>query len=467
MQKVLSALLAGTVILGTAPALAEQSTIADQKDLSVTIYNDNLGLVREVRALKLEKGARELQFADVAAQIDPTSVSLRSLTAPQDLQVLEQNYEYDLLTPHKLLEKYIGQEVEIHTGNAISKATLLSTNEGAVYRIGDKIYMQAPGAVVLPKVPDNLIARPTLKWMLQNDRSAGEQQTEVSYLTGGMSWKANYVVVVNDKQTQSNLNGWVTLNNHSGATYQNARLTLVAGDVNRVREQPQYRYDELRAMKSAPAAADQQFAERALFEYHSYQLNRPTTLKDNQTKQLSLLSAADIPTKKVFRFEAGAGFPIWYQNSERKSQKVDVYLEMMNSKKDKLGMPLPKGTIRVYQQDQDKRLQFIGEDAIDHTPRDEKVQVKMGQAFDLVGERRQTSYKVLGDRLVESSYEVSLRNHKNEPVTITTVEHMGGDWEMVKNSHAFTKTNATTVEFAVKVPAHKEEKVTFTVRTRY
>lgn len=174
MQKVLSALLAGTVILGTAPALAEQSTIADQKDLSVTIYNDNLGLVREVRALKLDKGARELQFSDVAARIDPTSVSLRSLTAPQDLQVLEQNYEYDLLTPHKLLEKYIGQEVEIHTGNAVSKATLLSTNDGALYRIGDKIYMQAPGSVVLPKVPDNLIARPTLKWMLQNNRATGE-----------------------------------------------------------------------------------------------------------------------------------------------------------------------------------------------------------------------------------------------------------------------------------------------------
>lgn len=465
MHKLVPALLACTVAIGTSPALAEQSTIADQKDLAVTIYNDNLGLVREVRALKLDQGMRELQFSDVAAQIDPTSVSLRSLTAPQDLQVLEQNYEFDLLTPQKLLEKYVGQDVEIHTNTAIMKATLLSTNEGQVYRIGDKIYMQPPGSVVLPKVPENLVSRPTLKWMLQNDRSAGAQQTEVSYLTGGMSWKANYVVVVNDKQTQSNLNGWVTLTNQSGATYKNARLTLVAGDVNRVRERPRYEYDAPRAMKMAEAS-DQQFAERALFEYHSYQLNRPTTLKDNQTKQLSLLSAADIPTKKVFRFE-GAGFPIWYQNSERKSQKINVYLEMKNSKQDHLGIPLPKGTVRVYQQDQDKRLQFIGEDAIDHTPRDEKVQVKMGQAFDLVGERRQTSYKVLGDRLVESSYEVSLRNHKDEPVTITAVEAMGGDWEITRNSHAYTKVNATSVEFAVKVPAHKEEKVSFTVRTRY
>lgn len=466
MPKLLPALLACTVALGSAPAHAEQSTIADQKDLSVTIYNDNLGLVREVRALKLDKGARELQFSDVAAQIDPTSVSLRSLTAPQELQVLEQNYEFDLLTPHKLLEKYIGQEVEIHTGNAVSKATLLSTNDGQLYRIGDKIYMHPPGSVVLPRVPDNLVARPTLKWMLQNNRPAGEQQAEVSYLTSGMSWKANYVVVVNDKQTQSNLNGWVTLTNQSGASYKNARLTLVAGDVNRVRERPRHQYDEYRAMKSAPAG-ESQFAERALFEYHSYQLNRPTTLKDNQTKQLSLLSAADIPTRKVFRFEGGAGWPIWYQNSERRNQKVDVFLEMMNTKKDHLGIPLPKGTVRVYQQDQDKRLQFIGEDAIDHTPRDEKVQVKMGQAFDLVGERRQTNYKVLGDHLVESSYEISLRNHKDEPVIITAVETMGGDWEMTRHSHAFRKTSAHGVEFDVKVPPRKEEKVTFTVRTRY
>lgn len=465
MQKLLPALLAGTLTLASAPALAEQSSVADQKDLAVTVYNDNLGLVREVRALKLDKGLRELEFSDVAAQIDPTSVSLRSLTAPRGLQVLEQNYEFDLLTPHKLLEKYVGQDVEIHTANAILKATLLSTNEGQVYRIGDKIYMQPPGSVVLPKVPENLVSRPTLKWTLQNDRAPGEQQAEVSYLTAGMSWKANYVVVVNDQQTRSNLNGWVTLTNQSGATYKNARLTLVAGDVNRVRETPQYRRDDYRAMKAAPGA-ESQFAERALFEYHSYQLDRPTTLKENQTKQLSLLSGADIPTRKVFRFQ-GAGFPVWYQNSERRSQKIDVYLEMNNAKKDHLGIPLPKGTVRVYQQDQDKRLQFIGEDAIDHTPRDEKVQIKMGQAFDLVGERRQTGYKVLGDRLVESSYEIALRNHKDESVTIVAVENLGGDWEITRRSHAFTKTNATTVEFAVKVAPHKEQKVTYTVRTRY
>ena len=459
-----STVMVGSLAVSAPPATAEQSTLADQREVAVTVYNDDLGLVREVRSVKLEAGARELSFADVAAAIDPTSVSLRSLTAPRGLSVLEQNYEYDLLTPHKLLDKYVGQVVEIHTPAAVSKAELLSTNEGQVYRIGDKIYLDPPGRVVLPRVPENLVARPTLNWTLANDR-AGDHRLDVSYLTRGLSWKANYVLVVDEKATKANLNGWVTLNNQSGATYQNAKLTLVAGDVNRVREQ----FDEVARAPYAmakSAAGGGQFEERGLFEYHSYALNRKTTLKDRQTKQLSLMTAAEIPTKRQYLFNAPQA-PIWVQNRERQTRKVDVLLEFKNDQASRLGMPLPKGTVRVYQADKDAQLQFVGEDAIDHTPKDETIKIKLGQAFDLVGERVQTSYRTLGDRTAESSYRITLRNHKDEAVTITALERLGGDWEITQRSQSFRKLDAQQVAFDVTVAPHKEATVTYTVRTRY
>ncbi len=449
---------------GAPRAEAEQSTLADQREVAVTVYNDDLGLVREVRALKLKAGLRELSFADVAAAIDPTSVSLRSLTAPRELSVLEQNYEYDLLTPHKLLDKYVGQMVEIHTPTTVSKAELLSTNEGQVYRIGDKIYLDPPGRVVLPRVPENLVARPTLVWGLQNDRD-GDHLLDVSYLTRGMSWKANYVLVVDEKADKANLNAWVTLNNQSGTTYQNAKLTLVAGDVNRVQERFQEAVRAPYAMaKSADAGG--QFQEQALFEYHAYALNRKTTLKDRQTKQLSLMAASEVPTRRQYVFDPVRS-PIWLQNRERQSSKIDVFLEFKNDKASRLGMPLPKGTVRVYQADKEKQLQFVGEDAIDHTPKDELVKVKLGKAFDLVGERNQTAFRTMGDRVVESSYQITLRNHKSEAATITVIEPMGGDWEITQKSRNFRKLDAQRVAFDVKVEPDRQAVVTYTVRTRY
>jgi len=459
-----STVMVGSLAIAAPPAGAEQSTLADQREVAITVYNDDLGLVREVREVKLEQGARELSFADVAAGIDPTSVSLRSLTAPTQLSVLEQNYEYDLLTPHKLLDKYVGQIVEIHTPTNVSKAELLSTNEGQVYRIGDKIYLDPPGRVVLPKVPENLVARPTLVWGLQNERS-GQHRLDVSYLTRGLSWKANYVLVVESKASKANLNGWVTLNNQSGATYQNAKLTLVAGDVNRVRERFQEVARAPYAMAKTMDAANQ-FEQQGLFEYHSYALNRATTLKDRQTKQLSLMAASEIPTKRQYVFD-GTRTPIWLQNREKQSGKVDVFLEFANDKASRLGMPLPKGVLRVYQADKAGQLQFVGEDAIDHTPKDEKVKVKLGQAFDLVGERTQTAYRVIGERVAESSYQIKLRNHKDEAVTITALERMGGDWEITQKSQAFKKLDAQQVAFEVTVQPHKEAVITYTVRTRY
>jgi hypothetical protein len=438
--------------------------VSDQQTVAVTVYNDNLGLIREVRGLQLAHGRRELEYADVASGIDPTSVSLRSLTAPSDLGVLEQNYEFDLITPSRLLDKFVGLPIELQQGDSLVQATLLSNQDGTVLKIGDQVYPSAPGNVVLPRLPANLAAHPTLKWLLENDHAAGPQKTEVSYLTSGLSWHANYVLVSSADGRRCDVNGWVTLDNQSGATYRRATLTLVAGDVNRVRDREEDEEREKVHYAKKAALAAPQFAERALFEYHSYLLNRPTTLLDRQTKQLSLLSAARVPSETVYRFE-DEELSVWSDDTERHQGKVTVYLTLKNSHANHLGIPLPKGTVRVYQADADRHLQFIGEDAIDHTPRDEWLRLKLGQAFDLVAERRQTAFRDFGP-LYETSYEVTLRNHKDAPVRIVCAEPLSGEWTITRSSHPFRKIDATNVEFTVPVAANSESKLTFTVHDR-
>lgn len=450
-----------------AQSLPATSGAGQREDLAVTIYNDNLGLVKDTRRLSLGRGMVPVRFGDVASQIDATSVSFRSLSDPNGVNVLEQNYEYDLITPGKLMDKYVGKTVEIQEADAqgrpgaIVKATLISTNEGYVYRIGDKIYLQPPGQVILPDLPPDLVSQPSLVWLLDVGHG-GPHQIEASYMTGGMGWHADYVLVSNQTNTQADMTGWVTLKNESGASFPNARLTLVAGDVHRARPEAQP-YAGAPMMAEDRAMAKPQFTEQALFEYHSYDLDRRTTLANNQTKQLTLLSGSGLATRKVFVFD-GARAP-W--TNDRKSQKVQVMLEYWNTKQNHLGMPLPKGRVRVYQEDVNKKLQFIGEDTIDHTPRDEKVRVEMGNAFDVVGERRQTNYKLVGKDTYEYSYEVALRNHKDSEVPVSVVEHVWGDWKVTAKSHDFNKTSSTELEFPVKVPANGETRVTYTVRVTY
>ncbi len=445
------------------PVFAEQSDLSSQKNISVTVYNRNLGLVKDVRTIKLKGGNLDLRFIDVASGIDPTSVSFKSLSDPSALSILEQNFEYDLITPERLMEKYLNKEIEILQTGGSQRATLLSTNSGYVYKIGDRVYLQPPGQVILPKLPDSLVSRPTLVWSL-NNKKAMDHQVEASYLTSGLDWSANYVLKSSKDNKNIDLTGWVTLNNNSGTEYRNADLTLVAGDVNRVKNERSRSMGGAKRMMEAPAASN--FQESPLFEYHSYHLDRPTTLKDRQNKQLTLLDAKEVPVTKRFYFQP-SNYPIWHQSSERLKSKVSVFLEFMNSKKGNLGMPLPKGTMRVYQEDNLGKLQFIGEDNIDHTPKDEKVRIKLGEAFDVVGERWQTNYRKLGDRASEASYRVSLRNHKDVPVTVTVVEKLGGDWEITSKSLDYTKTDASTLEFNVGVPANQEKRLDFTVRTSY
>jgi hypothetical protein len=437
------------------------STLKDQQNVALTIYNSNIGLVKDLRILDLKKGIQELKFMDVAGKIDPTTVHIKSLADAESLAVLEQNYEYDLLSPQKLLEKFVGQKIRLASINPETKreeiveATLLSTQGGNIFQIGDKIHIGHPGRVVLPRIPENLIPQPTLVWLL-NNKLLDKQRVEASYLTGGINWKADYVAVLNAADTQTDLTGWVTIDNRSGATYQNAQLKLVAGDINRVRE------DKIALRAAAKAVAQEaapQFKEESFFEYHLYTLDRRTTVKDNQTKQMTLLQADQVPVKKLFIF---AGSPqYYYYRYDQKSgkQKVGVFLEFENARKSRLGMPLPKGTVRVYKQDREGSLQFIGEDQIDHTPKDEKFKLKIGEAFDVVGERVQTDYRSLGSNLYEVGFEVSLRNHKKEDINVLVEEIIPGDWEMLSQSHSHEKLQANRIRFEVPVAQNKEVKV--------
>ena len=473
-MKILSTLIVlcsffSSIQIGDAAPLT--STLQDQKDLAITIYNSNLGLVKDTRLIDLKPGVLELKFTDVAAKIDPTTVHIESLINGSSLNVLEQNYEYDLLSPQKLLEKFVGQKVQLAAIDPETKkeeiidAILLSTQGGNIFQIGDKISIGHPGRILLSRIPENLIPQPTLVWMLEN-RLTKPQKLEASYLTSGINWKADYVAVLNKPDTFTNLTGWVTIDNKSGATYQNALLKLVAGEIHRAQPEAEVRLAKMAAAKEA--APSQQFKEEAFFEYHLYTLDRRTTIKDNQTKQMSLLDANQVPVKKLFIFP---GFPRYYfyqvdPNSSQK-QKIGVFLELANTKKNNLGIPLPKGTIRVYKEDQDGSLQFVGEDRIDHTPKDEKFKIKIGEAFDVVGERVQTDYKRLGRNLFEVAFDVTLRNHKQEDIKVLVEEPIPGDWEMLSNSHPYEKLSAHLLRFEVPVAKDKEVKVKYRIRFKY
>lgn len=449
---------------------AMSTDLNDQIGMALTVYNINLALVKDVRGIKLGRGAGELRFMDVASQIIPASVYIRSLKDPDSLSILEQNYEYDLLNPQKLLDKYVGKQVKLYYKNPytereeIVEATLLSNNGSPIFKIGDEITFGYPGRIIFPGVPEDLISKPTLVWLLENTLFS-KQKVEASYLTNGINWQADYVITLNDKDDRSDLSGWVTIDNKSGATYKNAKLKLVAGDVNRVRDKYEYRYKMLDAAKAM--AREEQFKEDEFFEYHIYTLQRPSTIKNNQTKQISLVTADNIPVKKELLYY-GAGYYYRSQLGQKISnQKIGVFIEISNKKKNNLGMPLPKGTVRVYKHDKEGSLQFIGEDSIDHTPKDEKIRIKLGDAFDVVGSRKQTSWKKIAWDTYEAGFEISLRNHKKEDVVVKVVEPIPGDWKMLRSSHAYKKTEAFTAEFDIPVPKDKEVRLKYKVRMRF
>ncbi len=456
------------------------TTLKDQKALAVTIYNDNLALVKDLREVRLPKGETRLAFQEVSAQIRPETALLRNLTAPQGFWVAEQNFDFDLLTPQKLLEKYVGEKVTVvrsvpNAEGAGAKeireeATVLATNNGTVLQFADRIETSALGRIIYPKVPGNLRARPTLVISL-NSSADKAQQLELSYLTGGLSWRADYVANLSSDEKTLDLSGWVTLTNQSGAAYPNATLQLVAGDVNRARQRPErgYAVAEMAVKSMAPAP---KMAEESLFEYHLYTLDRPTTLAVNQTKQVALLSASGVPVRKEYLLQ---GQNYYYSGSYGdlgEKQKVGVFVEFDNKESSHLGMPLPKGILRVYKRDSEGRAQFVGEDNVDHTPKNELVRLKLGEAFDVTAKRKQTDYKSLGRQgkfgfVHESAFEVVLKNAKKEPVTVSLLEPMPGDWEVLQSSHPLTKETAGTARFKVTVPAEGSATLTYRVRVKW
>ena len=454
-------LIMSTVNSGDTFALDQYQS---EENVELTVYNQDLALVKEGRMLEIPTGVAELEFTDVAALMDPTSVWFRSLTNPK-VKVLEQNYEYDVISDAKLLQKYLGQKIRLATVKGESyEGYLVST--GANIIIASKpeggevkvIKSQQIQGIFFPEMPGGLVVRPTLVWLLSNPDPAGKQQVEVTYLTRGISWKADYVATVNQNDDRLDLIGWVTLDNKSGSEYKQAKLKLVAGDVNRVPEAMRPEAEKVFLMRAAKAnAVDSGFEEESFFEYHLYTLGRTTTIKNNQVKQVELLTSTSIPAQKLFIYEGSIN-----------PGKVRVMLELKNSQENNLGMPLPKGRIRVQKADSEGSLQFIGEDRIDHTPKDEKVRIYIGNAFDIKGERIRTEVREPNKNTREESYRITLRNHKKEPVTITAVEYLDRwrEWQIIKNDCDFVKTEAGKVEFTVNIPADEEKVINYTVRYR-
>ena len=453
------------------------STIEEQKNVSITVYNSNLGLVKDTRVIRVPRGTSLLRFMDVAQQINATSVHIKSLTAADALNEVEQSYEYDLLNPQKLLDKYVGKEITLvlrtvqNNSETLTptKATLLSNNNGQVWQIGEQIIINPTNIAEMrfDKLPQDLIAKPTLVWTLTNT-GAETHTVEASYLTQGMGWRSDYVVVVNQNDTKADLNGWVTINNNSGTAYRNAELKLVAGDVNRVRDEPVNGRMKTMEMRATADAAAPQFQEQAFFEYHLYSLQRATTLKHNETKQISLLSAANLNVKKELVVN---GQPFYYQGynnpGEPVKEKVGVFVGFKNAKENNLGLPLPAGVVRVYKADTTGAQQFVGEDRIAHTPKDENVRIKLGDAFDVVAERKQMDYKNIARRVFEYAYEIRIRNHKDEAITVIVNEPIGGDWEMVSSTFPAEKTAAFAARFTVPVAKDGEAVLSYRVRVKF
>jgi len=463
--------------LAAAPAAAggqDTSTLDDQSELSLTVYNSDLALVRDVRSLELPRGTFDLKFMDIAATVNPATVHFRSLSEPSRVNVLEQNYEYDLLEPDKLLRKYVGRDVTLvrnrvdggTTREEEVTARLLSYNSAPVWQINGEIVtgLQADH-IRFPELPGNLFARPTLIWSLSN-QGATRHRVEAAYLATRLSWNADYVLTVARDDAAADLDGWVTVTNASGTQFRNASLQLVAGNVNRVRQVLGKMADlalERREMDAAPAMAQESFS-----DYHLYTLGRKTSINNSQTKQVSMLGATGFPVRKRYVVDGQA---FYYRNAQHPGSPlkddVQVFYQFTNDAKAGLGVPMPAGVVRVYQADSRGGTQFVGEDRIDHTPKDETLNLKIGTAFDVVAERKQTDFQKIAANVYEMEFEVTLRNHKTAPVTVEVNEPIGGTWRMISSTLPYTKTDAWAAQFNVPVVADANVTLRYRVRVTY
>ena len=450
------------------------TTIDDQVDLSVTVYNSDIALVRDVRTLRLPRGVSSVSFMDIAATVNPATVHFRSLSDPSRVNVLEQNYEYDLLEPEKLLRKYVGRDVTLVRVRQVDGTTeeedvtarLLSFNNQPVWRIGNEIVTGLHADHIrFPELPQSLFTRPTLVWTLHNEGIA-DHRVETKYLAAKLSWAADYVLTIGRDDKVGDIDGWVTLTNSSGTAFHDARLQLVAGDLNRVRQNLNRMLVEDASARREYAAAAPQVSEETFSEYHLYTLGRKTTIRNNETKQVSMLAGSGFPVQKRYVVN---GQHFYYHNHQRPGSPlkdaVEVFYQFKNDRGIGLGMPMPAGTVRVYQSDANGGAQFVGEDRITHTATDETLNLKIGNAFDVVCERSQIDFEKISTNVYEVEYAVTLRNRKSTPITVEVNEPIGAaTWRMLSASHTFVKTAAFAVQFTVPLAASEEVVLKYRVR---
>lgn len=459
---------------GQAVPAVSTSTLDDQVDLAVTVYNSDLALVRDTRSLRLGQGVTDLQFMDIAATVNPATVHFRSLSEPSRVSVLEQNYEYDLLEPDKLLRKYVGRDVTLvrrktdqgTTSEEEVTARLISYNNAPVWKINGEIVTGiSADHIRFPELPGNLFSRPTLIWTL-NNAGASQHRVEASYLAQRLSWNADYVLTVARDDKAADLDGWVTVSNESGTAFPNAKLQLVAGDVNRVKTAA--RDNMAMQERMMVAAAAPAMAEEAFSDYHLYSLERKTSINNHESKQVTMLSATAFPIEKRYVVNGQAFF---YRNPHNPGagmkDDVQVFYRLKNDTSAGLGLPLPRGTVRVYQADSKGGTQFVGEDRIDHTPKDETLNLKVGNAFDVTCVRKQTDFQRISSDVFETEYSITLKNHKSVPVTVEVNEPIGGSWRMLSASHRWTKTDAWAAQFQVPVAVDGTTELKYRVRVTY
>lgn len=468
------------LLLVSLPASAQSpivSTPESREAVSLTVYNGGFGVVREIRTIPLRAGLVQVRFEGVPQRIDPTSLSLASLTRPGGVSVREQNYQYNLISTQSVLDAAVGQRIRLVRliGDRVvaEEGVLISQpGQGRIVRLDDgRVLVDPEGTIELTTLPEGLLSRPSLLWQLAADRD-GAQRLEARYLTDGISWKADYVAVVNEDETRVDVTGWVTLTNQSGGRFPNATLQLIAGDVRRI--QPQRARGAMmqqEAMFDRVAAAPAPPEQEAFFEYHLYTFPNPTTIAERETKQMELLAAQQVGVVRRLIVDAGGSYFPFYRPARPgavgEERSAAVVLEVANTEANRMGMPLPAGTVRVYKADRRGQMQFLGEDRIEHTPRGETVRLYVGDAFDVVATRRVVSERRISDREHETVVEVEVRNRKDTPSEVQVVERQfWGEWRITESSHPHERLDARTAQFTLRLGADETATVRYTARLR-
>ncbi|PJF21560.1 MAG: DUF4139 domain-containing protein, partial [Phototrophicales bacterium] len=466
------------ILLAGVFGIQAQEDTDDDSDVAVTVYNQGTALIRDRRSFDLSEGVNQVDFTDVASSIDATSVSFVSLSDPDGTFVLEQNYVYDLVGTSALLERYIDQVITVTTSDGSTFSGVLLSGRGDIILQDEGGQVTVVGGddvrnISFPALPDGLITRPTLRWLVFSGIS-GRQDVELTYLTGGISWTADYNILLNTDNTSLDLNGWITLTNTSGTSYDDAQLKLVAGDVNRIAPEDFYYIEEQEMMAmdraaAAPAGVEQ----REFFEYQLYEIGRPVTIGNNETKQVEFVTGAGITANTYYVYDASDYFYGYYSPITDPGYgltgitDVQNYLEFSTGEESGLGADLPAGRVRVYQEDVDGAALLIGENRIEHTPEGEEINIYLGNAFDLVGERIQTDFNLVANNVLQETYEIHLRNRKDDDtVEIRVPERLfrWSNWEILSTSHDYTQLDSATIEFRVDVPPGEEVVITYTVQ---